>query len=385
MENIQNIMLNEKILITDNSLGTGSFGQVFVAHVNGKKVAIKCEKKKTAETLTLLREFKICRKIYLIKKYLKKLSNDEKCDKEEKHSSIKIMKHIIKENLLNLPSKFDIEYIFEEKCIPETYNYFECNDYNFLTMELCGDNLEKVLEKYILMENTKYFMAYHLLHIMSLIHTCGIISRDIKLSNIVLNKKVTKLNDKSIKPLLIDLGLAREYIKYEYDAQKPMPFDEQFILLTRKNSKSITGTPRYISLNIHEHKTPGIIDDLISLTYSLIVIFMDRNLPWVGCKKDESAFDKRFHNNNKCKCGYHRNKKEDKLKSNYISEIKFHTPYKDLVDNKYKFLIKWLDYLYKLDNKLPDYNYLYTELEHDFTKAGFVKDDLYFNVIEKGE
>jgi len=383
MENIKNIMLNEQIKITDSSLGHGSFGKVFKGIVNGQNVAIKCETKKNAETLTLLREFKVCRKVYLIKKYLKKLANDEECENDEKSNSIKIMRYIVKENLLNLPDDFNIEYIYQERCIPETFTYFECNDYNFLTMELCGENLEKVLEKYIFMENCKYFFAYHLLHIMALIHTCGIISRDIKLSNIVLNKNIREHSDRSIKPLLIDLGLAKEFVRYEYDPKMPKEMRNKYIFLEKTDSKSITGTPRYISLNIHQHKSPMIVDDLISLTYSLIVIFMDRNLPWVGCKKDDNAFNKNKHTLTNCKCNYHRNKKNGKLKQNYISDIKFHTPYKDLVDNKYKFLIKWLEYLYNLDDKMPDYNYLYSELHKEFTKNGFTLHDLYFNVIEK--
>jgi hypothetical protein len=58
--------------------------------------------------------------------------------------------------------------------------------------------------------------------------------------------------------------------------------------------KNITGTLRYISLNVHEFKSPTIVDDLISLSYALVVIFTNKNLPWVGHKKDDDKFHQSF-------------------------------------------------------------------------------------------
>ena len=364
--NNSNNKLTNQFVITQNKLGNGAFGCVYVAKSEGKDIAVKCESK-TTETLTLIREFKICRKIYLVKKYIKyKYYYENTTNIEEKkkineiiknmeiNPAIKVYNYLSSNDMLLVPKELDIEYMLKHKCIPETFSYLECNDFNFLTMELCGDNFENILETYKLSEKAKYFTAHRLLHIMSCIHRCGIIHRDIKLSNFVLDKKITDNpnQDNYLYPVIIDMGLGKEYYKYEPD---------KVIQIPQHNTKSITGTLRYISLNIHEFKSPTIIDDLISLSYALIVIFTNKNLPWVGHKKDTDQFDINKHTFTNCKCGYHKNKANGNTKhSNTIAEIKFHVSLEELVGNKYNFLTKWLKYLYSLKSKqLPSYNYLF--------------------------
>ena len=360
--------LNDQMVITQDKLGHGAFGSVYIAKINNKDVAVKCESKDKNENLTLLREFKICRKIYIVKKYLKlanNTQNNEILESLEENPIIKIYKYINDNNLLLIPEEFNINLLIDTTCVPETYSYIECNDYNFLTMELCGDNLESIIDNYTISEDTKYHIAYKLLYTLSCIHRCGIIHRDIKLSNFVLNKQldlttVIKDNNNNISlddicPIIIDLGLAKEFYKYE---------GGKVLQISPYNIKSITGTLRYISLNIHELKNPTIIDDLISLCYSLIVIFTGKNLPWVGHKKDIDKFDQSKHTYVNCKCNYHKNKLAGKTKqNNTISEVKFHTPLEDLTDNKYEFLISWIKYLYSLKPKqLPSYNFLFKKL-----------------------
>ena len=152
--------------------------------------------------------------------------------------------------------------------------------------------------------------------------------------------------------MIIDMGLSKEYYKYEPD-----------------------------SLNVHEHKSPTIVDDLISLCYTLVVIFTGKNLPWVGHQKDADKFDINSHTVLNCKCGYHKNiKNNDTKKNNTIAEIKFHTPLDILVEKKYNFLIKWLKYLYSLKPKqLPSYNYLYKCLAYESKQY----DTLYFKLENK--
>jgi serine/threonine protein kinase len=376
--------LSDKLTITQNKLGNGAFGSVYLAKIDGQDVAVKCESK-TANNLTLLREFKICKKFYIVKKYIKLLNLRLKANKDDKEkidksiellknsSVIKIYDYLTVNNMLLIPEELDIKYLYNYKCIPETFSYIECNDFNFLTMELCGENFENLMEKYELTERGKYFVAHRLLHVISCIHRCGIIHRDIKLSNLVLDKKINK-NIKELYPLIIDLGLGKEYYKYEGD---------RVIQVPPNNSKSITGTLRYISLNIHEFKSPTIIDDLISLAYSLLVIFMNRSLPWVGHKKDIDKFDITKHSIDNCKCNYHINKKNnDTKKNNTIAEVKYHTPLEELTDGKYIFLIKWIKYLYSLKQKqLPSYNYLYKQLENESKKY----DNLYFEILDKSK
>lgn len=378
--------LTDLFTVTQNKLGSGAFGNVYIAKADGKDIAVKCEIK-TADTLTLLREFKICRKVFMVKKYIKYLNyyNNSNNQEEKKKTEeilnvinqnpiIKVFNHIIQNDMLLIPKQLSIDYLLKFKCIPETYSYIECNDFNFLTMDLCGDNFENILEKYKLSERAKYFMAFRLLHIMANIHSCGIIHRDIKLANFVLDKKISgdKNLDSELYPVLIDMGLGKEYYKYEPD---------KVIMVPQHNTKSITGTLRYISLNIHEFKSPTIVDDLISLSYALVVMFTGKNLPWVGHKKDTDKFDYTAHKETNCPCGYHKAKAKSNTKyTNTIAEVKFHISLEDLVGNKYEFLSKWIRYLYSLKPKqLPSYNYLFKCLSDEPIEF----DNLYLELIEK--
>ena len=126
----------------------------------------------------------------MIKKYIKNIAlknlaedkdkYDEYIKSLEENPAIKVYKYITENNLLSIPEEFNMDLLVKNTCVPENYSYMECDDYNFLTMELCGDNMESVLEKYRLTEQTKYDIAYRFLHIMSCSHRCGIIHRDIK-------------------------------------------------------------------------------------------------------------------------------------------------------------------------------------------------------------
>ena len=385
--------LSDQLIITPQKLGNGAFGCEYMAKSDGKDIAIKCESKESP-VLTLLREFKICRKIYMVKKYIKYIehlnkilsNNSTNSSRTEEYNKIKqvianlennpiikVYNYISKNDMLLIPPQLNINFLLKTKCVPETYSYINCDEFNFLTMDLCGDNFEDLVEKYEFTEQSKYFIAHRLLHTLSCIHRVGIIHRDIKLSNFVLNHKLSSIKDISdLYPMIIDMGLGKEYYKYEPDKVIPVP---------QTNTKSITGTLRYISLNVHEFKSPTIVDDLISFCYTLIVIFTGNNLPWVGHRKDNDKFDFNSHTLENCKCGYHTNYANHcTRKNNTIAEMKFHTPLNILIGNKYGFLSKWIKYLYSLKPKqLPSYNYLYKCLAEE--SAQF--ENLYFEIANK--
>lgn len=369
-----NNKLSDKIEITPKMLGRGSFGEVYIAKENGKSVAVKCEDidKNKNKSLTLLKEFKICRKIDIIREYINYVAkNDNNRYKNEinklaQNKSVRIFKYIESNNILKIPEELSIIGMIDFDCLPKTYSFIECESYNFLTMELCNKNLENILKTYTINDESKYFIAHTLLHSLSCIHRCGIIHRDIKLANIVLDKDLQY-------PMFIDMGLSKEYCKYNDK--------DQIEFLKQTQSKDITGTPRYVSLNIHKFNSPTIIDDLISLTYVLSVIFNDKELPWVGHIRDQVAFNEKEHTKLNCKCKYHKNiKLNDTKKNNSIAEMKFHTDHK-IVAGKYPFIEKWLTYLYSLKaNEFPSYSKLYNLLSNDSKKFG---DDLVFTLQKK--
>ena len=81
------------------------------------------------------------------------------CRRFQKHKNqynISLNKYITENNLLSIPEEFNMDLLVKNTCVPENYSYMECDDYNFLTMELCGDNIENVLEQYKITEQTKY-------------------------------------------------------------------------------------------------------------------------------------------------------------------------------------------------------------------------------------
>jgi serine/threonine protein kinase len=365
----ETLNLKDDYVITSTKLGEGSFGFVYLCFdKTGKSYAIKCEKKNSNSSL--LKEFKLSMKFYNVKKFL-----ETQGQYMLNHETIIIYNYITNKDMLTIPKLFKENLILKENFIPKPYAYFDGVEHNFLTMDLCGNNFEYVISNYKLTDKCKYYIALKLLHLMSSFHSCGIIHRDIKLANIVLNKKISDVsNYDELKIILIDMGLAKEYYIYE---------GEQIQKIKSKEITSITGTIRYLSLNIHAHNSPTIIDDLIGLTYVLINIFNQKHLPWVGHDKDKKKFEKHKHTEENCKyCKYHRNLKHNNLKgNNTVSDIKYHTNINDLC-GKYNFLKKWLIYLYSLNiNSLPSYTILLNYLNEDIKNYNLNNLCLEFNKI----
>ena len=98
-----------------------------------------------------------------------------------------------------------------------------------------------------------------LLSILNSIHSVGIVHRDIKPDNIMV--------DSADNFIIIDFGLCAVYTNTTY-----MPY----------TMKGIMGTPNYISLGVHDLINPCMKDDTESLMYVLLYVWNGNTLPWMN-------------------------------------------------------------------------------------------------------
>jgi len=156
--------------------------------------------------------------------------------------------------------------------IPKVYNYIETLQYNILIMELLGPTIESRYDECDrqIKQDTLLNLGLYMINIIEQFHSRGFIHRDIKPNNFLLNysKPYNKL-------YLMDFGLSKSYLKS----------DNTHIDI--KIDKSLTGTARYASLNVHMGIEPSRRDDLISIGYVLVYLAKGC-LPWQGLKSDKN-------------------------------------------------------------------------------------------------
>lgn len=221
-------LANDYVLI--KSLGSGSFGEVYLAkYRKGGYVAVKVEDKKRVHShgSRVYNEYKIYRNMH----------------------------------------KSGCEIGF-----PKIYDFLETPDYNILVMQLLGPSLEDMFNKCKrrFKLQTVFLLADQIMDLMKSVHEAGYIHRDIKPNNFLIDR-----NHDNPQIYIMDFGLSKKYI-----------VDNKHIKY--RDGRSLIGTARYASVNMHMGFEPSRRDELESVGY-MFVYLLKGSLPWQGLKRQRAS------------------------------------------------------------------------------------------------
>ena len=147
-------------------------------------------------------------------------------------------------------NEVEVHWQLRNSAILELFNYFEDSEYVYLVMELCenGNLFQylKELKRNQLPEAEARWVLRQLVHGLVYLHSNGIIHRDLKLSNLLLNSKF------NLK--IADFGLAVKLV------------DKQ------AEQKTMCGTPNYVSPEIVSRLPYGLSSDVWSLGCMMVTL-----------------------------------------------------------------------------------------------------------------
>jgi serine/threonine protein kinase len=205
------------------------------------------------------------------------------------------------------------------ECVPRVYNFIETPNQNIMTMELLGKSLDVIFDDMNrkLDMGTVLKLGITIVDYLEKIHKIGVIHRDIKPNNFMFGA-----GNMDNHLYIVDFGLSKLW----YENNKHIGY---------KRDRSMIGTPRYASVNIHMGVEPSRRDDLESVGYMLIYLATG-SLPWQGLK---------------------RKTKDSQI--DMIGEIKVLISVEELCASLPKCFHEYMDHVKNLRfTEKPDYNYL---------------------------
>lgn len=149
-------------------------------------------------------------------------------------------------------------------------------NYYYVIFDLLGKSLSEYLM--ITSENkfapsTVRYLGRQILDIIEYIHSKGIIHRDIKLDNFMMDgKNLCQVH-------LIDYGLSKTYLNKNKHVEET-------------DNNNPIGTNNYMSLNIHNGVRYSRRDDMISIVYILCHI-LEGDMPWISEKNNLKLIQKK--------------------------------------------------------------------------------------------
>ncbi len=146
--------------------------------------------------------------------------------------------------------------------VPFVYWYGLYKGNPTLIMPFYEISLERYNDNRLVSKKENILNAVKMIEILKFIHECGVIHCDLKPDNFMIKNNAL---------YLIDFGLSRIYID-EYMKSLPEETGLEFIM----------GTPKFISLHIHNGKSPGRRDDLIAIMYIYIYYEKGGILDWLN-------------------------------------------------------------------------------------------------------